>query len=57
MCIIYIIDDFKLWFLHTKDPTSVHMWVNENEKIVSYYNEHGVLDLNSILNKDVPFTI
>jgi hypothetical protein len=33
------------------------MWVNENEKIVSYYNEHGVLDLNSILNKDVPFTI
>ncbi len=36
---------------------SVHMWVNENEKIVFYYNEYGVLDLNSILNKDVPFAI
>jgi hypothetical protein len=36
---------------------SVHMWVNENQKIVFYYNEYGVLDLNSILNKDVPFTI
>jgi hypothetical protein len=33
------------------------MWVNENEKIVFYYNEYGVLDLNSILNKDVPFAI
>ncbi len=30
---------------------------NENEKNVFYYNEYGVLDLNSIINKDVPFTI
>jgi hypothetical protein len=29
---------------NTKDPMSVHMWVNENKESMFYCNEYGIWD-------------
>ena len=46
-----------LWEKHPKDPISVRMWTMENPENVFYYQEHGLMDLNSQVQDDSPFTL
>ena len=41
---------------HMSDPISVRMWVMENLENVFYYQEHSLLDINSQVQNDSPFT-
>ena len=46
-----------LWEKHPSDPISVRMWTMENPESVFYYQEHSLMDLNSQLQEDSPFTL
>ena len=46
-----------LWEKHPSDPISVRMWTMENPDSVFYYQEHSLMDLNSVLQEDSPFTL
>ena len=47
----------ELWEKHPSDPISVRMWVVENPENVFYYQEHSLLDINSHVQNDSPFTL
>jgi hypothetical protein len=47
----------ELWEKHPSDPVSVRMWVMENPENVFYYQEHDLLDINSQVQDDSPFTL
>ena len=47
----------ELWEKHPSDPVSVRMWVMENPENVFYYQEHSLLDINSQVQNDSPFTL
>ena len=47
----------ELWEKHPSDPVSVRMWVMENPVNVLYYQEHSLLDINSQVQNDSPFTL
>ena len=47
----------ELWEKHPSDPISVRMWVHENPVSVFFYQEHSLLDLNSINQEDIPFSL
>ena len=46
-----------LWEKHPSDPISVRMWVLENPENVFYFQEHSLLDINSQVQNDAPFTL
>ena len=47
----------ELWEKHPSDPISVRMWVMKNPENVFYYQEHSLLDINSQVQNDSPFTL
>ena len=47
----------ELWAKHPSDPVSVRMWVMENPENVFYYQEHSLLDINSQVQDESPFTL
>lgn len=46
-----------LWEKHPSDPINVRMWTMENPESVFYYQEHSLMDLNSQVQEDSPFTL
>ena len=47
----------ELWEKHPSDPISVRMWVMKNPENVFYYQEHSLLDINSQVQNNSPFTL
>ena len=46
-----------LWEKHPSDPIRVRIWTMENPGSVFYYQEHSLMDLNSQVQEDSPFTL
>ncbi len=45
----------ELWQKHLKNPINIKMWVMENPKLMFYYVEHALMDLNYTSQDDMPF--